>query len=77
MIKFEDLTLGEVEEIELLINGDIDSAFKEGKPKARAARAIVYIMKKRENPNFKFEDTAGITQAEAFDLITGDDPKAQ
>lgn len=77
MITFDDLTLGEVEELEMLIGKGVDAAFENGQPKGRALRAFVYIAKRRENPNFKFEDTANITQKEATEFLTGDDPKGQ
>lgn len=75
MISFEELTLAEIEEIELLANAPIDSVFQDGKPKGRGLRAFVYIIKRRENPNYKFEDTANVTQKEATKLLTGDNPK--
>lgn len=75
MITFDDLTLGEVEELELLIGKGIDAAFENGKPKGRAMRAFVYVAKKRLDPNFKFEDTEKITQKEAAEFLAGDDPK--
>lgn len=77
MIKFEELTLGEIEEVELLLNASIDSAFADGKPKGRAIRVLYFVAKKRENPAFKFEETEKITQAEALQFLTGDDSKKE
>ncbi len=57
MIKFEELTLGEIEEVELMLNTSIDQAFADGKPKGRALRVLFYVAKKREVPGYKFEDT--------------------
>jgi len=62
MINFEELTLGELEELELLIGTGIDTAFADGKPKGRALRALYFVAMKRDHPNLKFEDTANITQ---------------
>jgi len=75
MITFDDLTLDEVEEIELLTGVGIDRAFEDGKPKGRAMKAFLYVAKKRLDPNFKFEDTGKITQKEAAEFLTGEDPK--
>lgn len=72
MIKFEELTLGEIEQVELLLNDSIDSAFADGKPKGRALRVLYFMAKKREVPNYKFEDTDKVTQAEALAYLTGD-----
>ena len=77
MIKFEELTLGEIEEVELLLNASIDSAFADGKPKGRALRVLYWISKKRENPNYKFEETEKVTQQEALKFLTGDDSKKE
>jgi hypothetical protein len=77
MIKFDQLTLGEIEEIELLINGSIDQAFSDGKPKGRALRALYFISKRKENPGLKFEDTKDVSQAEAIAFLTGDKEKKE
>lgn len=77
MIKFEELTLGEIEQVELLLNDSIDSAFNDGKPKGRAIRVLYYVAKKRENPSIKFEDTESVTQKEALDFLTGDSSKKE
>jgi hypothetical protein len=75
MIKFEELTLGEIEELELMLNNSFDSAFADGKPKGRALRVLYYIFKRRDLPGYKFEDTEKITQKEALEFLTGDSKK--
>jgi hypothetical protein len=75
MIKFEELTLGEIEELELMLNSGFDSAFADGKPKGRALRVLYYIFKRRENSDFKFEDTEKLTQKEALEFLTADAKK--
>lgn len=75
MINFDELTLGEIEEMEMLLNTSIDSAFADGKPKGRALRVFYWIAMRRENPNYKFEDTEKVNQTEALALLSGDDPK--
>lgn len=77
MIKFEELTLGEIEQVELLLNDSIDSAFNDGKPKGRAIRVLYYVAKKREDATLKFEDTANVTQSEAMSFLTGDNSKKE
>lgn len=77
MIKFEELTLGEIEEVELLLNASIDQAFADGKPKGRAIRVLYFVAMKRNNPGFKFEETEKITQKEALKFLTGDDSKKE
>lgn len=75
MIKFEELTLGEIEEIELMLNCGFDTAFNDGKPKGRALRVLTFIFKRRLDPAFKFEDTEKLTQKEALEFLTADAKK--
>lgn len=75
MIKFEELTLGEIEELELMLNTSFDSAFADGKPKGRALRVLFYIFKRREDAKYKFEDTEKLTQKEALEFLTADAKK--
>ena len=75
MIKFEELTLGEIEEMELLLGTGFDTAFSDGKPKGRALQVLVYIFKRRENPEYKFEETKNITQKQAVEFLTTDSKK--
>ncbi len=75
MLTLETMTLGQIEEIELLTGQSIDVAFQDGKPKGRALRAIYYVAMKMENPDYKFEETAKITQLEAIKVLGGLDPK--
>jgi hypothetical protein len=77
MIKFEELTLGEIEQVENLLNTSIDTAFADGKPRGRAIRVLYWIAKKRETPDLKFEDTEKLTQKEAMDFLTGDESKKE
>lgn len=72
MINFNELTLGEIEELELLVGRGIDEAFAEGKPKGRALRALYFVAMRRENPDLKFEDTDKVTQAEALKVLNTD-----
>jgi len=72
---FEQLTLGEIEEMEMLLGISIDQAFADGNPKGRALRVFYFITQRRNNPEYKFEDTEKVTQAEALAMLTGDDAK--
>ena len=75
MINFEEMTLGEIEEIELLIGRSIDEVFANGQPKGRALRVLYYVAMKQTNPDYKFEDTEKVSQAEALKILSGTDPK--
>lgn len=77
MMKFDELTLGEIEEIELLAGAPIDALFADHEPKGRTLRVLAFIIKRRENKNYKFEDTASLTQNEALALLAGDASKKE
>ncbi len=77
MIKFEELTLGEIEEIEMLLGRSVDEAFADGQPKGRALRVFYFIVKRRDDASYKFEDTEMVSQSEALALLAGNDPKGK
>jgi|688.fasta_scaffold32936_6 hypothetical protein len=74
---FESLTLEEVELIENLTNTSIDQAFQDGKPKGKALSAFVWVVLKRDNPNYKMEDAKKISLKEALEMIKGDEEKKE
>jgi hypothetical protein len=74
---FEGLTLEEVEIIENLTNCSIDEAFDNGKPKGKALSAFVWVVLKRDNPNYKMEDAKKISLKQALDMIKGDEEKKE
>jgi hypothetical protein len=74
---FESLTLEEVELIENLTNTGIDQAFADGKPKGKALAAFVWVVLKRDNPNYKMEDAKKVSLKEALVMIKGDETKKE
>jgi hypothetical protein len=73
---FESLTLNEVEQIELITGVSIDQILDAGNPKGKAMKAIIFIMKKRLDPNFTIEQAGNLSMTEANALFAGeDDPK--
>lgn len=73
---FESLTLDEVEQIELITGSSIDQILDAGHAKGKALKAIIFIMKKREDPNFTIEQAGKIPLTEANKLFVGEsDPK--
>ena len=73
---FESLTLNEVEQIELITGNSIDQILDAGQAKGKAMKAIIFIMKKRVDPNFTLEQAGSISMTEANALFAGeDDPK--
>jgi hypothetical protein len=74
---FESLTLEEVELIENLTNTGIDEAFGNGKPKGKALAAFVWVVLKRDNPNYKMEDAKKVSLKDALGMIKGDETKKE
>jgi hypothetical protein len=74
---FESLTLEEVEVIENLTNSSIDEAFSNGKPKGKALASFVWVILKRNDPNYKMEDAKKITLKQALEMIKGDETKKE
>jgi hypothetical protein len=77
MLNFDELTLGEIEEIEMLTGGSIESVYSDGKPKGRAMRVIYWITKRKQDPKLKFEDTDKVTMQEALAVLSGDESKKE
>lgn len=73
---FESLTLNEVEQIELITGSSIDQLMDAGQPKGKALKAIIFIMKKRIEPDFTLEQAGAITMTDANKMFISDsDPK--
>jgi hypothetical protein len=66
---FSTLTLDEVETIENLSGTPMDELMGAGKLKGRALKAIIWIAKKRVDPNYKMEDAGKVTFSEALELF--------
>ena len=75
-IDFDTMTLNEIEQIELLTGRSIDSIMDEGAPRGRTFKAIIFVFKKRTNPDFTFEQAGEFSMEQATALFSGDeDPK--
>jgi len=56
----DDLTIGEICEIEELTGQPFDALNDPTKPKGRMLQAMAFISKRRTNPGFTFEDAGNI-----------------
>jgi len=73
---FESLTLDEVEQIELIAGTSIDQLMDAGAPKGKALKAIIFVIKKRNDPNFTLEMAGKVALKDAQEAFLGDsDPK--
>ena len=76
-IDFEAMTLIEVEEIELMTGRSIETIMSDDAPRGRAMKAIIWVLKKRQDPSFTLEQAGKLSLKEAAALFQGDeaDPK--
>lgn len=72
-IDFDTMTLNEIEQIELLTGRSIDSIMDEGAPRGRVFKAIIFVFKKRTDPDFTFEQAGEFSMEQATALFSGDD----
>ena len=72
-IDFNSMTLNEVELIEQLTSRNIDQIMADDAPRGRAFKAIIFVYKKRTDPNFTFEQAGNFSLEEASVLFGGED----
>lgn len=56
VVDLKTLKIREIEEIEEILGEAMDVAFAQGQPKGKALRAVGYILRRRDNPDFTLED---------------------
>lgn len=71
-INWDELTLDEVEEIELLTDRSIDSIMDDGAPRGRTFKVIIWVLRKRTDPNYTLQDAGKVSLAEAAEMFAGD-----
>lgn len=75
MISIDELTLGEVAEIEKTAGQPLAALADEKALKGKLLQAIAYIAMKREDPKAKFEDAGSMKMSEITQLLAGDEDK--
>jgi hypothetical protein len=70
VIDITALKVREIEEIEDRLGESIDAAFGAGSPKGKALRALGFVMRRRTNPDYTWED-AGELVVQLSDPPTG------
>lgn len=74
------LTIGEMAAVEDMSGQPISHFGNEDKPQSKLLAALVTVLKKRDDRNFKFQDALNMTTDELSDFLGDDedeDPKAQ
>ena len=71
-----DLSIGEIVSIEELTGLPFDAMTDPDKPKGKLLQAIAYISKRRDNPEFTFEDAGNLKlnlASDEADFTQGDE----
>lgn len=81
-MNLENLTLGEISQIEKLSGLSINLIQDDASPKGAALAAIAYTFKRRTDPAFSWNDAQAFTVTEANELLglnadEDEDPKAE
>ena len=75
-IDINDLTIAEVVEIEERTGLPLDALGQADKPKGKMLQALAYISKRRDNPDFTWEDAGALkisTDSTSVDPSDGDE----
>ena len=56
----DDLSLDEVEEVETILGAPIDTLFSSGKPRATALKAVLLVIKRRDDPTATLKSVGSI-----------------
>jgi hypothetical protein len=73
-LDFNSLTLDEVETIENLTGVSIEKLADDKAPKGKNLKALIFVMKRRQDPQFTMEQAGQLTLVDAMSLF-GADPK--
>lgn len=79
-LDLNDLTLGEVAEVESLSGLPFDAIASDDKPKGKALAALAFVAKRREDKTYKFNEAMGLKFSDIAELIdfgNSDDPIAE
>jgi hypothetical protein len=68
-IDFNSLTLDEVEIVENLCQKSIETLMDDGVPRGRALKALIFILMRRNNPDYTIEQAGKLSLAEAAALF--------
>lgn len=73
-----DLSMGEIAQIEELTGQSISQLGDDSQPKAKFMTALAWMSKRREDPSFTFGQAEALNLAEVSEIISGQkdaDPK--
>jgi hypothetical protein len=68
-IDFNSLTLDEVELVENMTQKSIETIMDAGVPRGRALKALVFILKKRIDPDYTIEQAGKVSLEQAAEIF--------
>lgn len=75
-IDFNSLTLDEVELVENMTQKSIETIMDAGVPRGRALKALVFILRKRIDPDYTIEQAGKVSLEQAAQIFQSvNDPK--
>lgn len=72
-LSLDDLTIGDLEEIEQITGQSSDKILNGGMPSAKALKAIVFVTHRKQDPDFTLEDAAAV-KVTSIDIGDDDPP---
>ncbi len=76
-MNYTDLTLGDLAEIEEITGMPYINMFDNAVTNAKLKQAVIYVLKKKEDPKFTFKDAGNIKASEFEDLFLGSEAPAK
>jgi hypothetical protein len=73
MFNFEELTLDDIELIEQLTGSPIESITAEENPKGKTLKVLIWVMKRKTEPNFTIEQAGLLSFKEAVAMFNSED----
>lgn len=77
MSTIDNLTLGEVAKVEELSGQSVNGLADDNAPKGKMLAAMAFVVKRRSEPEFTWNEALGLTMTEANAIIAPDDEDAE
>jgi hypothetical protein len=66
---FDEITLGEIEEIEEFADASLSEIGDDSKTATKLRIGLAWILKRRENPNFTIDDAKKMKMSEVMEFL--------
>lgn len=72
MFNFDELTLDDIETIEQLTGSPIEQIAADSQPKGKTLKVLIWVMKRRTDPNFTYEQAGKLSFKDAVAMFEGE-----